>query len=203
MPESPAPAAAGLRAPAPPWLLWGVAAAVLVVDFFTKRWVLESLAPIGTMQVLGDFVRFSYVRNSGVAFGLFADRGVPFGWVSVVALVLVLWLATRPSARSWPRPIALGLILGGAIGNMIDRVRWGSVVDFIDIGFGSLRWWVFNVADSAISVGVVLWAAHTLLARPTPKAPSAPSPEAEANSEGPPSAIAFPKAHARDDARGA
>jgi signal peptidase II len=185
--------------PAPAWLLWGLATAVLVADFWTKRWVLDALAPVGTLPVIGDLVRFSYVRNSGVAFGLFADRGMPFGWVSLVALGIVLWLAFRPSARRWPRPVALGLILGGATGNMIDRVRWGSVVDFIDVGFGTFRWWVFNVADSAITVGVVLWAVHALFARPVPSPPaSAPAPQVAA-----PGPVPIAEARARDDARGA
>jgi signal peptidase II len=147
---------------APAWLLWTLAGAVFLLDWLSKRWVLEALAAAPTRHVLGDFLRFSYVRNPGVAFGFFADRGFPLTWVSAVALVAVLWLAFRPTARRWLHAAALGLILGGALGNLFDRLRRGSVVDFIDIGVGSLRWWVFNVADAAITVGVLLWAGEIL-----------------------------------------
>jgi signal peptidase II len=115
--------------------------------------------------VVGDLLRFTYVRNPGVAFGLFADRGGSLGWLSVIALVAVLWLAVRTPSKAWPRTVALGLILGGALGNLYDRLRWGSVVDFIDVGIGSHRFWTFNVADSAITVGVIVWAAHLLWGR--------------------------------------
>lgn len=150
----------------PVWLLWAVAAAVLVLDFITKHWALSSLAHSASRAVLGDFLRFTITKNTGVAFGLLADQKLPLGWISVIALIAVLWLAFRPSARVLPRAFALGLILGGAVGNLIDRVRWGSVVDFIDVGIGTLRWPVFNIADSAITVGVVIWSLQLLFSNP-------------------------------------
>ena len=155
-------ASARFSRPAPAWLLWSLAAGVFVLDRAAKRWVIDALALTHTRDIVGDFLRFSYVRNPGVAFGLFADHGLPLGWISLVALAAVLWLALRAPVRAWPRAVALGLILGGAVGNLYDRLRWGSVLDFIDVGIGSHRFWTFNVADAAISVGVVLWAAHLL-----------------------------------------
>jgi len=147
---------------APAWLLWVLAAGVFVFDRLAKKWVLGALAMEHTKDVLGDFLRFTYVRNPGVAFGLFAGHGLSLGWLSLIALGAVLWLAVRTPVRAWPRTVALGLILGGALGNLYDRLRWGSVVDFIDVGLGSHRFWTFNVADSAITVGVVVWAAYLL-----------------------------------------
>ena len=147
---------------APAWLLWPLAAGVFVLDRLAKLWVLDALATEHTKDVLGDFLRFTYVRNPGVAFGLFAGHGLSLGWLSLIALAAVLWLAVRAPSRAWPRAVALGLILGGAIGNLFDRLRWGSVVDFIDVGIGPHRFWTFNVADSAITVGVVVWAASLL-----------------------------------------
>lgn len=147
---------------APGWLLWLLAVGVFALDRVSKAWVLETLAYTHTKDVLGDFLRFTYVRNPGVAFGLFAGHGLSLGWLSLIALAAVLWLAIRAPSRAWPRAVALGLILGGAIGNLFDRMRWGSVVDFIDVGIGSHRFWTFNVADSAITVGVIVWAAFLL-----------------------------------------
>jgi signal peptidase II len=175
---------------APAWFLWVLAAGVFCLDRWTKHWALAALAPDPTRPVLGDLLRFTYVRNRGVAFGLFAERGWPLGWVSLLALAAVLWLAWRPSARRWSRAASLGLILGGALGNLVDRVHWGSVVDFIDVGIGRHRFWVFNVADASITLGVCLWAAQLLL----PHAPAAPS-----DAAAPASSAELPS----DDARGA
>ena len=153
---------------APIWYLWLLAAVILGLDIITKMWALDVLANAPSRQIIGDFLQFTYTRNTGVAFGLFADKGLPLGWLSVIALVVVVWLAVRPSGREPWRATALGLILGGAIGNLIDRFRWGSVIDFIDVGIGTLRWPVFNIADSAITVGVVIWSALLFFA-PHPK----------------------------------
>lgn len=161
---------------APVWLLWFLAAGVFVCDRLAKRWVMDALALTHTREVWGDFLRFTYVRNPGVAFGLFADHGLPLGWISVVALAAVLWLALRAPVRAWPRSVALGLIIGGAAGNLYDRLRFGSVLDFIDVGIGRHRFWTFNVADAAISVGVVVWAAHLLWGRHDEHAPPAAAP---------------------------
>lgn len=164
---------------APSWLLWLLAAGVFVLDRVSKRWVIETLAYTHTKDVLGDFLRFTYVRNPGVAFGLFAGHGISLGWLSFLALAAVVWLAVRAPSRAWPRSVALGLILGGAVGNLFDRMRWGSVVDFIDVGIGAHRFWTFNVADSAITVGVIVWAA-SLLWGPHEHAAEAPPQEAPA-----------------------
>src|SRR5215467_5644550 len=165
---------------APGWLLWLLAAGVFVLDRLAKKWVLASLAETNTRDVLGDFLRFSYVCNPGVAFGLFAGHGVSLGWLSLVALAAVLWLAIRTPSRGWPRAVALGLILGGAIGNLYDRLRWGSVVDFNDVGIGMHRFWTFNVADSAITVGVIVWAVYLLFGphEHAPEQAATPAPEA-------------------------
>lgn len=154
---------------APRWFVWGLAAILVVLDWLTKQWAIAALSHREPIPVLGDFVRLTFTRNTGVAFGLLADWKLPLGWVSVVALAFVLWLAVRSGAAGWYRATALGLILGGAVGNLIDRVRWGSVVDFVDVGIGGLRWPVFNLADSAITIGVVLWAGQLVLHREPPK----------------------------------
>ena len=140
-------------------MAYAIAAVVLVLDQLSKFWVLESLdldnrAPIEILPVF----RLSMVWNEGVSFGLLRADSDAMRWLLVafaaVVVLVLLWWAGR-QVRRLPAA-ALGLIIGGAIGNnLIDRVRFGKVADFLD--FGGLYFpWVFNVADSAITIGVVL-----------------------------------------------
>jgi signal peptidase II len=94
-------------------------------------------------------------QNTGALFGLFKDNAVMFGIVSIVVIGLIVAYHGR-SAASLYLTITLGLLLGGAIGNMLDRLRLGYVVDFVDVGLGTLRFYTFNVADSAISLSILL-----------------------------------------------
>ena len=140
------------------WAVWILAACVFALDRVTKAWAEQTLAPVGTLPLAGDWLRFTYVRNTGVAFGLGAGRALPLVAITLIALVLVSVLAFSPRSRTWPRSLALGLIVGGAAGNLLDRARWGSVIDFIDFGYRRNWWPVFNAADSAITIGVLLFA---------------------------------------------
>jgi signal peptidase II len=145
-------------------LLLIVAGAIVVVDYVTKQWVMANLAFERPVELLGPYVRLTYTRNSGVAFGLGAGTSFPFYIFSIAAALAILYLFMRSRVPTLSRRIALSLILGGAIGNLIDRIRFGEVVDFIQIGTERWYWPVFNVADSAVSVGVVLfaltWSSH-------------------------------------------
>ena len=147
------------------WSVWFVGLLVFVLYRWTKAWASQALAAVHTRPLLDDWLRLSYVRNSGVAFGLGAGRGLPFAAITVLALGLVLVLAFQDRSRTWARSLALGLIVGGALGNLIDRVRWGSVIDFLDFGYRTNWWPVFNAADAAITVGVVAFAWTLLIAR--------------------------------------
>jgi signal peptidase II len=147
------------------WSVWAVGLVVFAIDRVTKAWAVAELAHVHTRPLIDDWVRLTYVRNTGIAFGLGAGRGLPFAAVSIIALALVVVLALQVRNRTWTRSIALGLILGGAAGNLIDRLRWGSVIDFIDFGYRQNWWPVFNAADSAITIGVVLFAATLLFGR--------------------------------------
>jgi signal peptidase II len=173
------------------------------LDWLTKRWVHDHLHTLHPQPVLGDFLRLSYVTNRGVAFGLFSERGLPVHWVSLVALVVVLWLAFRPGARAWAHAVPLGLILGGALGNLLDRLRWGSVIDFIDVGVGGLRWWVFNLADASISVGVCLWALQLAFGRPRSESALSAVATSGAAATGDAASGEAPPGAPSDDARGA
>jgi len=152
------------------------AAAIVALDQVTKLFASSHLMPGESISVLGDFIRLTLVHNTGAAFGLFPGSRVPFIVVSVVAIAVVLYLFFRETYRSVANRILLGCILGGAIGNLIDRVRLGYVVDFIDVGFGTARWPVFNAADSAVTIGVLLLAWNLArsgrVAAPHPEDPS-------------------------------
>lgn len=155
MTESVAPAATGARR-APRWAIFlALAAAVVVADQLTKAAVTSGLAPGQSVSVVGDLVRIVFGQNSGALFGLFKDNALMFGVVSlaVVAVIVAYHARATPSLYL---TVTLGLLLGGAIGNMIDRLRLGYVVDFVDAGIGTVRFYTFNVADSAISLAILL-----------------------------------------------
>ena len=140
----------------PIWPLFlGLAAAVVVVDQLTKAWLTSTLAPGELVEVVGDFIRLVHGQNNGALFGLFKDSALLFGIVSVGVIALIVGYHAR-SGRSVYLSVTLGLLLGGAIGNLIDRFRLGYVVDFVDVGIGNLRFYTFNVADSAISLSLLL-----------------------------------------------
>jgi signal peptidase II len=144
----------------------GLAALVVLLDLGTKRLAEERLEKTGVrsvpLPIVGDYLRFTYVENRGAAFGLLQDQTTFFVFVGVLVIGVI-----AASYRYLPRSgfrlhLALGLQLGGAIGNLIDRIRQGYVVDFVDFGYHSNWWPVFNVADSAIVVGVALLALNAL-----------------------------------------
>lgn len=130
-----------------------VALVVVVLDQLTKTWVSTSLAEGGWWSPLPGLwrvFRITHITNSGAAFGMFPDQGEFFIIIAVVvALAIVLYYRYLPTGN-WLVRLSLGLQLGGAIGNLLDRIRFGHVVDFVDIGF----WPIFNVADLAIVTGV-------------------------------------------------
>lgn len=134
-----------------------VAGGVLGLDQWTKHLATANLSGRPPLEVLGDFVRLTYALNSGVAFSLGAGTRFPFYVFSIAAALVILWLLARGRISRLSQQLALALILGGALGNLVDRITSGLVVDFIEIGVGRFRWPVFNVADSAVSIGVVLF----------------------------------------------
>jgi signal peptidase II len=148
-------------------LLWpfvGLAGGVLVLDQVTKVWVSSALRLHETRPVITGFLSLTLVHNTGAAFGILAGERSPlrtwfFLLISILAAGVVLWLLWRLRPEQKMEATALSLILGGALGNVIDRVRFGRVIDFIDVYFRTYHWPAFNVADAAISVGVfaLLW----------------------------------------------
>jgi len=147
-------------------LFLGLAVLVVVADQITKRVMEDRLRPQRSIPVIDDILRLTYVENRGAAFGLLQDQTTFFVLVGIIVVGVI-----AASYRYLPRSgfmlhLALGLQLGGAIGNLIDRVRQGYVVDFVDFGYRADWWPVFNVADSAIVVGVALLAFNALTPNP-------------------------------------
>ena len=147
-----------------------LAAVVGLLDQATKAMALEQLPP-GVPVDLAPWLSLTLVMNPGLAFGVLA--GVPTSWrwavagLSLVSLIVLARVALRVlPAHGWPGTLAVGLIFGGAVGNLIDRVRWGAVVDFVDVHWRGYHWPAFNVADSAITVGVALLALRLMARQP-------------------------------------
>jgi signal peptidase II len=138
-----------------------VSLAVLIFDQWTKGIVTRAFEVHQSRTVLPGFFDVTYVRNSGAAFGLFASvdsslKAVLLNSVAIVVFLVVSAYALRSSHRSVRLQVGFALILGGAVGNLLDRVRFGYVVDFLDFSISGHHWPAFNVADSAICVGVGL-----------------------------------------------
>ncbi len=137
----------------------GTIAFVLLADLVSKMVVQQALYLGESVRVLGDVFRLTYIHNPGAAFGLNLgpySRFIFLG-LALVALGVLVLMYRQTGAEDRLRLVALGAIAGGALGNMLDRVRWAAgVVDFLDVGVGDLRWPVFNVADTAVTVGATL-----------------------------------------------
>jgi signal peptidase II len=140
--------------------LW-IAALVVTVDQITKALVDRLMELHESREIIAGLVRLTYVRNRGAAFGVLSDAELPYqAWifaaVSVAALFAIGVYAWRlPAASRLPR-LALALVIGGAFGNLVDRVRLGYVIDYVDVFWGRYHWPAFNVADSCITIGVAL-----------------------------------------------
>ncbi|MDP9264835.1 MAG: signal peptidase II [Chloroflexota bacterium] len=131
-----------------------VAVLVFGLDRVTKELVSTKLVLGESKEVLGDVVRISYVRNTGAAFGLLPERTTLLSVLSVLAVVAIVYYYRFILARSPLVAATLGMQLGGALGNLVDRLGQGYVVDFVDVGVGRLRFWAFNVADASIVLGI-------------------------------------------------
>lgn len=163
---APTPSTAGRNAsvlrPAPApysWLWLFVSAAVIWADIVTKEWASEVLTLYRPEEVY-SWLNMTLAHNYGAAFSFLSNAG---GWqrwfftvlASIISVVLIVWVLRLPR-REWLTGLALSLIIGGAIGNLIDRIQLGYVVDFIDVHYAGWHWPAFNVADSAITCGVIL-----------------------------------------------
>jgi signal peptidase II len=146
------------------------AIAVIVLDQITKAVITEKLFMYGSHKVIDGFFSLVYVMNPGAAFGFLAGAPEIFRYlffisVTVLAILLIIYYILKSKSQDVLMVISLTLIFGGAVGNLIDRIRFGAVVDFLDFYIGAWHWPAFNVADSAISIGAVLMILEMLVSR--------------------------------------
>jgi signal peptidase II len=142
-----------------------IAGAIILLDQATKEIVLRSIPVNTTIPVVDGFFNLTHIHNPGGAFGLMANlsptmRSIIFLFVSSLAVGLIFYFYKKTPQRYAWLSAAFALIFGGAIGNLIDRIRFGRVVDFLDFYLGNLHWPAFNVADSAISIGIGIFLCH-------------------------------------------
>ncbi|HEV2107806.1 MAG TPA: signal peptidase II [Thermomicrobiales bacterium] len=133
----------------------GTAIAAIILDQLSKLLITGWLGPASEqhrLEIWEPVVRLEYARNSGAAFGLFGGQGILLSAVALVIIAGLLIAARRQAVQGPWQMVGMGLLIGGALGNLIDRLRLGYVTDFIDVG----PWPTFNLADSAITIGIVL-----------------------------------------------
>jgi len=140
---------------------------ILIFDRLTKAWIQSRFDLHESASVIDGFFNITYVQNTGVAFGIFSSISSPvksllLSVFTALAAIVVITYSVRSPVRNQLLQVALALILGGALGNLYDRLAYGYVVDFLEIYLGSYRWPSFNVADSAISIGVLLLAVEII-----------------------------------------
>jgi signal peptidase II len=150
------------------WALFGgIAAVVVLLDQLTKAWVdagFEPASAAGPTQLIGDLVRISKVYNDGAIFGVLDTSASLMAVLTVFVAAGVIWYEWRHGAGLGPLvTVGLGLLIGGAIGNLIDRLRFGHVIDFVDMGIGDTRWYAWNISDAAVFLGIVALLAAGLL----------------------------------------
>ncbi len=151
-----------------------IAAVVFLADQITKIWALKTLSPITKTSVIGDLVQLTMIFNEGGAFSTKLGSTYFYSFASIAVMIIVVIVLFKDAGKNRILDIALSLVLGGALGNLTDRLRFGAVVDFIDVDFPDIslkpakilffdfpgyaldRWPVFNIADSAVTVGMVL-----------------------------------------------
>ncbi len=142
-------------------LFLAIAVLVILLDQLTKGWIITTMRLHEAFPVIDGFFNIIYVRNPGAAFGFLAGassvfRSVFFLAVTLAAILLILHYLRQTKVEEISLQLSLALILAGAVGNLIDRVRFGEVVDFLDVYVGTYHWPAFNVADAAITTGAAL-----------------------------------------------
>ena len=144
--------------------LIGIIAAIVALDQWSKWKIKTSYDLYHSEPIIQDFFHFTYVTNDGMAFGLSFPGGKQvLLFVTLVLTGVIIWMLWKEKNSHNLIRYGLSFILAGAIGNMIDRVMYGKVVDFLDIMVGDFHWYIFNVADSSVTTGMILFILHTIL----------------------------------------
>ena len=126
------------------------------LDQVSKILIRNNMTELQSFKVLGNFFRITYIHNPGIAFGIRVNNPVLFTILSVAACIAIVVYLIRNWHEDIKIKVSLALILGGAVGNLIDRIIFGEVIDFLDFGINHVRWPVFNVADSSVVIGMMM-----------------------------------------------
>ena len=171
------------------WVIILVSPLMLFADQFSKLVVHSYMHPFDSVTAIPGHLNIYYVRNTGLVFGLFADQLAGYAtWVylgiNIAALVIIVHLFSKTMDKALLMPLALSLVLAGAMGNLIDRLHWGYVVDFVQVYYVSKKppnlahsWGIFNVADLAISSGIIFLIIDSIVDSFRPQRSDAPEPE--------------------------
>lgn len=135
-------------------LFWILAVIILILDRTAKYYITSYMEPGQTIPIINEFFHITYVKNPGAAFGILTDKKWFFIVITIIILLVIIYLAYTMGKQNKLMRAFLGLITGGALGNLIDRVNGGLVIDYLD--FRGIWPYIFNIADSAIVVGVIL-----------------------------------------------
>ncbi len=155
-----------------------VALAIILLDQATKEWVRGAFSLHESIPVIPGFFSFTYIRNTGAAWGMFSGQNVALSLLAFAMLVALVLFRRKLLPPGQPHRVALGLLCGGIVGNLFDRLRLDYVTDFLDFYVGQSHFPAFNVADAAICIGVGIYILGTLLAKPArPLPPCWESPE--------------------------
>ena len=141
-----------------------IAGIVIIADQLTKYWVSENIPFSGSETIVPGFLDLVHVKNSGAAFGAFSHKGnilsrFALSGISLIALIVIAWIVISQKLDRYSI-IGFALFFGGAAGNFVDRVMFGQVTDFIDVYIGNLHWPAFNLADSALTIGAIIFCAR-------------------------------------------
>lgn len=147
-----------------------VVTVIFLSDRFSKNYIKNNFELYETKQIIGDYVRINYITNEGIAFGAFQDYGNIFLILAPLSLVFIMIYFIKYEKKNKFTYIIFSFIIGGALGNIYDRILYGSVIDFIDVDIPDInfsfyqlhRWPVFNIADFTISVGIIIYIIYTI-----------------------------------------
>jgi signal peptidase II len=163
-------------------LFFAVAAIVVILDQASKRLIWAAFEDTGGADLIGSVLRIRLSTNTGAVMGILSNSRPILIAVTIISIIALIYFAYRMRYAPVFKRVCLGLVLGGAFGNLIDRIATGKVVDFIDMGIGSLRWPTYNVADIAVTVGaVILIAGFAFQKDPIPAGPPPEEPADDAS----------------------
>ena len=144
-----------------------ITALIITADQISKSLIKSTMTLYDVIPVIPGFFQLNYITNKGMAFGINLPVGICFfSGISLIITCFLVWILWCERKNNLLMRISLALILGGAIGNLIDRILFGEVVDFFDFMIGDFHWYIFNIADSAVTVGIILMLFYSFLFKP-------------------------------------